>query len=158
MTSNPSSTIVIVDDDQDHVFLFKRLLDKCGFKERIVVFLGADEAIAFFARAAGAGGGVESPTITFVDVKMPGRTGIDVLRAIRSHKALDSMPVLMLSSSDDPGDLTRAARCGAQCFLTKYPSETELREAVEHARIYCTGQASEDRGLFHFRANLLISP
>jgi CheY-like chemotaxis protein len=73
------------------------------------------------------------PLICFLDIKMPGLNGFDVLGWIRTQPALDHMPVIMLSSSDEPMDLQEAVKRGAQCFLQKHPSPQELYAVIEEA-------------------------
>jgi CheY-like chemotaxis protein len=78
------------------------------------------------------------PLICFLDIKMVGLTGFDLLRWIRGQKALDALPVIMYSSSDHPADVELARELGAQGFIKKYPSvaamSTVLEEAIEFAR------------------------
>lgn len=147
--------IVVVDDQKDDIFLLTKRLDKAGVRSRVVPILHGRDAIAYFARAVTADGGVGFPLICFLDVKMPGTGGFDVLEWIRGTRALDSMPVVMLSSSDDSRDITRAARLGAQCYLVKHPSTECLRDAVKHAALFAGGLADADGGLFRFAGNLL---
>lgn len=68
-----------------------------------------------------------------LDVKMPGLTGLELLEWIREHPLFDSIPVVMWSSSDDPRDLERAAKLGAQCYIGKYPPFPVVREMLEQA-------------------------
>lgn len=64
---------------------------------------------------------------------MPGLNGLDVLGWIRAEPALERLPVVMLSSSDEAQDLRKATKRGAQCFLKKHPSLDELRVVIEEA-------------------------
>jgi DNA-binding NarL/FixJ family response regulator len=61
-------------------------------------------------------------------------TGFDVLRWIRTQRALDPMPVIMFSSSDDPRDVDGAKELGAQGYLKKYPSVTAMQTVLDEAR------------------------
>lgn len=155
MPLETSHVIVIVDDQKDDIFLFTKRLEKAGVKSRVVPILHGRDAVAFFERAATTGGGIGLPIICFLDVKMPGTGGFDVLEWIRKVPALDPMPVIMLSSSDDSRDVTRAARLGAQCYLVKHPTVTCVRETVKHAALYAGGLATADGALFRFPGNLL---
>jgi CheY-like chemotaxis protein len=147
--------IVHVDDDKDASMIFGRIVAHLGMRARFMPLLESDEAIAFFERAASASGGVEVPTICFLDIHMPVLNGFDVLRWIRQHASFDLMPVVMLTSSDERRDLDRACRLGAQCYLTKYPTPNVLGETIEHALAYRAGPTSSE--LFSFGSNLLVA-
>jgi CheY-like chemotaxis protein len=65
---------------------------------------------------------------------MAGMTGFDVLRWVRSQPALDPMPVIMFSSSDDPRDVDGAREFGAQGYLKKYPTVAAMQTVLDEAR------------------------
>ena len=61
--------------------------------------------------------GAEVPLVCVLDIKMVGLSGFDILRWMRSQHELDSLPVLMFSSSDHPADVQTARDLGAQGYL-----------------------------------------
>ena len=77
--------------------------------------------------------GAPLPLAVFIDVRMPGMSGFDVLRWIRCQHALDDMAVVMLSASDEPAHLGEASHFGAQCYLAKFPDAAQLAEIVQAA-------------------------
>jgi CheY-like chemotaxis protein len=94
------------------------------------------------------------PLLCFLDIRMPGMSGHDVLQWIRKHPQLDQISVVMLSSSEHPDDVKRAAEEGAQCYLAKYPQPAVLKRVVEEAERAATrGTAREWFGL---TSNLLL--
>jgi len=72
-----------------------------------------------------------SPDIVLLDVKMPGKNGIETLRSLRMHGI--SAPVLMLTMSSEDSDLSAALRAGAQGYLLKDMEPEELVPALEAA-------------------------
>ena len=72
-----------------------------------------------------------TPEIVLLDVKMPGKNGIETLRSLRMHGI--SAPVLMLTMSSEDSDLSAALRAGAQGYLLKDMEPEELVPALEAA-------------------------
>lgn len=97
--------------------------------------------------------GAPPPVACFVDVKMTGMSGFDVLRWIRCQGALDDVPVIMLSSSEAPHDLTEALYYGAQCYLAKFPAPEQLRDVVQQAETMAEATLTRP---FRVPCNLLI--
>ncbi len=95
--------------------------------------------------------------VVFLDIRMPGASGFEVLQWIRRNPALDAMPVIMLSSSEDRRDVTRAAQLGAQCYLAKHPTASCLRETIKHAALFAGGLNPGNIALFRIQGNLLRS-
>jgi len=72
-----------------------------------------------------------TPDIILLDVKMPGKNGIETLRSLRMHGV--AAPVLMLTMSSEDSDLSGALRAGAQGYLLKDMEPEELVPALEAA-------------------------
>lgn len=125
--------ILVADDDANDLFLIRRRLDKAGVKHPIVTFSGGEELVSFL-RASCVLGARENglrPGLLFVDVRMPGMGGFDVLRWVRRQKALKELPIVVLSSSDEPKDIARALELGATEYYTKLPSVEEMAKLVQ---------------------------
>jgi CheY-like chemotaxis protein len=142
----------MVDDDDVDRLLFERLVREAKIGNAAKVFPRAEiliDALIDVLR------GAAPPLACFVDVRMPGMNGFDVLRWIRCQHALDGMPVVMLSSSEETRDLGEAHHFGAQCYLAKFPSAAQLRDIVAEAERVAT--ASNDTA-FKVPCNLLLGP
>ena len=129
--------IVAVDDEPDDVFFLRRTLARTGIPHRFQPFSNGEAAMAALNAIAAADPRGEPPIICFLDIKMVGMSGFDLLRWIRAQRALDTLPVIMFSSSDYPADVDMARELGAQGYLKKYPSvsamETVLQQALDFA-------------------------
>ncbi len=73
----------------------------------------------------------ESPDLVLLDLRLPDRSGMDVLREIKG--STHSVPVIMMTASGTIDDAIAAARSGAHRFLTKPVSPDELQVALEEA-------------------------
>lgn len=73
------------------------------------------------------------PSLVLLDVQMPGRTGIEVLRAIKSNPALKATRVILLTSKAQESDVEAGLIAGADFYLTKPFSPLDLLTRVEEA-------------------------
>jgi CheY-like chemotaxis protein len=126
--------IVAVDDEADDIFFLRHILQKTALAHRFQPFGNGDASIIGLTSLTEAGSTLELPLVCFLDIKMAGMTGFDVLKWIRGQKALDGMPVVMFSSSDDPRDVDGARELGAQGYLKKYPSAAAMQTVLDEAR------------------------
>ena len=70
------------------------------------------------------------PDMIILDVMLPGRSGFDILRDLRAHDATKTIPVMMLTARGQEKDRELAIRLGANHFMTKPFSNTEVRDHV----------------------------
>lgn len=130
-TTTNARPLLIVDDDDDSHFFLKRHLQRCGVTHPVESVFGGEAAIAYFGRCVS--GEKQFPALVFLDVKMPGTNGIEVLKWARDHAVLAQLTLTMLSSSDDPRDVKAAMSLGAHTYMTKPPKDAELVELVKSA-------------------------
>lgn len=131
---NPVQPLIIgVDDEPDDIFFLKRTIEKTGVPHRFQPFSNGEAAIVALTAFGSGDPAVEPPIICFLDIKMVGMTGFDLLKWIRSQRALDALPVMMFSSSDHPADIQTARDLGAQGYLKKYPSVGAMRKVLDEA-------------------------
>ncbi len=72
------------------------------------------------------------PALVILDVMLPGRSGFDILQAMRAQPGLAQTPVIMLTAKGHQQDRARAERDGASLFMTKPFANAELVAAVRH--------------------------
>ena len=149
----PRSVILAADDDADDVDLLRMLFRRAGVQEAFNVYSRGEDVIAALTAVIERASHLALPLLCFLDVKMPTMTGHDVLRWIRGQRALDEMPVVMLSSSEHPADVEQAAEIGAQCYLAKYPQPSVLQHVIAEAQRFASGAPKLE--CFRLPANLL---
>lgn len=77
------------------------------------------------------------PTVILQDLVMPGVDGLDLVRQYRKHPALHAVPVIVLSTKEDPSTKSEAFQAGANDYLVKLPDKIELIARVRyHTRAY----------------------
>lgn len=73
----------------------------------------------------------ELPDFIFLDINMPGKSGLECLEEIRNHKGgLKQVHIIMLSTSSDPGNIQKAREMGAACYAVKPSSFEKLKSLL----------------------------
>jgi len=73
------------------------------------------------------------PDLVFLDIVMPGISGLDVLKFMRTDPRLIGIPVVIISSNSLPSDKQTCLDAGATDYLTKPVSYTDLKDSMEKA-------------------------
>lgn len=126
--SSPSS-VLIVDDSRDNTDIVRRFLELRGF--RAVVAHDAQSALAAFD--------AERPAVVLLDVRMPGRSGLDVCRDIRRHEHGARARVIMLTGLVDTATRTAVTEAGADDLIAK-PVDLNLLERCVRAQLELLAQ------------------
>jgi CheY-like chemotaxis protein len=124
--------ILIVDDYEDDAKLLQVLLTNCGIANPIRIALSAEEAMNYLA------GGppfadrsvYPLPEVVFVDLKLPGISGFDLLRWMKAHPELKHMFVVVLSATGDLTSVQAAYALGTNTFLIKPCRAADLENLV----------------------------
>lgn len=127
-----SPTILIVDDDLGHCELVKRNLRRADISNEIRVIHSGQEALDFvFGQGAYAENGGDELLI-LLDINMPGGlSGLDVLGALKAHPTAKLIPVLMLTTTDDPRDINRCYELGCSVYITKPVDPGSFIDAIK---------------------------
>jgi CheY-like chemotaxis protein len=119
--------ILLVDDNGEDVGFFKRAAVKAELGCRLMVAEDGQQAIERLSMGEGSGEPAEArPTHVLLDLKLPRRSGLEVLAWIRNHAALRAMPVIVLTSSEVQSDMHHARTLGIDAYLVKPLTTAEL--------------------------------
>ncbi len=119
--------ILIAEDDELDVQLLEHAFGKAGITNPLHFVPDGQAAIEFLtALKDPAAAETRPPCLLISDLKMPRRTGIDVLRWLRGEPILRCLPAIIFSSSAHPQDVERAYGLGANAFVVK-PSSVDQR-------------------------------
>ena len=133
MPSTLQPLIIAIDGEADDVFFLRHALQKVGMPHRFQPFSNGEAAMNALSGYANGDTG-DFPLVCFLDIKMVGMSGFDVLKWIRNQRGLDALPVIMYSSSDHPQDVDTARELGAQGYVKKYPSAPAMQTLLDEAR------------------------
>lgn len=128
--------VLYVENDENDVFLFNRSLKRIGFSDRFEAVVNGRQALAYLQ-----GGGAFAdrqrfplPTLLVLDLKMPEMGGIEVLRWVRAQPTFAELPVMMFSSSTQPGDVAEARKYGANAYAVKPGTPHQLEAMLRSVR------------------------
>lgn len=123
--------ILLVEDSEDDLFFFRRLCKKAGIACPLAIATDGQQAVQHLTDALAGRQGVVVPRLIFLDLKLPLRTGFEVLEWARAQPGLAETVIVILSSSAEVRDLDRAYKLGAQGYLVKYPEAAVLLDVVQ---------------------------
>lgn len=132
------STILLVEDNPDDVELFRYACDKAGIGNPLFVITDGDQAVDYIVghdRFADRHH-YPLPALILLDLKLPRRSGFEVLRFLRGKSLTRHTPVVVLTSSNQPDDIARAYAAGANSYLVKPLSRNGLLEMVQALNDY----------------------
>jgi CheY-like chemotaxis protein len=135
---DPLPTILLVEDDPNDVLLLQRACRKANLGNPVHVARDGEEAVAYLA---GTGPYADRtrypyPVIVLLDLKLPRKSGHEVLQWLRGQEGLRRTPVVVLTSSRESEDLDRAYDLGANSYLVKPVSADALCEMVQGLQLY----------------------
>jgi len=139
MTNLP---ILLVEDDPNDVFFFERAAKKAGINSTVHSVRDGQEAVsylngegAFADRAA-----YPFPVLMVLDLNLPQRHGLEVLRWLRQNKSCRTLLVVVLTSSRSEVDIHEAYELGANSYLVKPSDPADLTQIVELVKVYWLGR------------------
>jgi CheY-like chemotaxis protein len=118
MTSN---AILLVEDNEDDVFLMKHALHGAGVTNAVFVVETGQQAVDYLSGTGPYRDRAQypMPVMVFLDLKLPLMSGHEVLAWIRAQRQLESLAVVVLTSSNEPSDVRRSYSLGANSYLVK---------------------------------------
>ena len=133
-----TKTILLVEDNPDDVELTLRALRRSNIANQVVVARDGREALdyLFCEGEYESRDGCDCPTVVFLDLKLPKINGVEVLRRIRDHETTRLLPVVVLTSSLEEGDLIDSYGLGANSYIRKPVDFDQFLEAVHQLGLY----------------------
>jgi CheY-like chemotaxis protein len=146
-------SLLLVEDNEDDVFLFKVAFKKLGLGHSLRVARDGREAIELLRDYTTASPATSRLGLMLLDLKMPFVSGLEVLEWVRTVSALRALPVVVFSSSEQESDIASAYRLGATSFLVKPSQPDQLLEMMRAIDAYWFAQnrlpsASSDRNSY----------
>ena len=135
---NADEVILLVEDDPTDVFLMERTFTALGITRELRVAKDGVKAIEFLLRAEEDCrlNNKPLPCLIVLDLKLPLKSGLEVLSWMRSQKIIKRIPVIVFTSSLDRGDINGAYERGASGYFLKTGSLAKMRELVVIWRDY----------------------
>jgi len=134
-------TLMVVEDDTGEVLLIQRAFEKARVVSPVQIVNDGEEAVAYLS---GQGEYADRqrypiPSLLILDLKLPRRSGFEVLQWLRAQPGLKRLPVVVLTASSLISDINRAYDLGANSYLVKPVRLEELKSMVELVYLYWLG-------------------
>ena len=130
--------IVLAEDDDGHASLVQRNLERAGLANGLERLKDGQEALDF-VRGEGAYAGrnpSQQPVLLLLDIKMPRVDGVEVLRQIKADPRTALIPVIMLTTTDDPREIQRCYELGCSVYITKPVDYQGFVEAIKRLGLF----------------------
>jgi CheY-like chemotaxis protein len=114
-------TVLLVEDDLNDIFLVKRAFKLANLIHPLQIVTDGVEAVQYLI---GEGKYADRrthplPQLIVMDLKLPRKTGLEILEWLKKDGALKRIPVVIVSSSENPADINRAYELGANAYMIK---------------------------------------
>jgi CheY-like chemotaxis protein len=129
------TVILLAEDDDGHATLTRMALREVGVNNEIIRFRDGQETVDFlFGTGQGPARAADVHYLLLLDLRMPKVDGISVLRRIRQDEQLRRMPVVVLSTTDNPHEIRTCKSLHCSCYLVKAAGYEALGAALEQVK------------------------
>jgi CheY-like chemotaxis protein len=129
--------ILIAEDDDGHARLIEKNLTRGGLRNRIERFDNGQAVLDFlFRRSTDHQRALDTPYLLLLDIRMPQVDGIEVLRQVKQDPELRKVPVIMLTTTDDPREVERCHAIGCASYIVKPVDYDKFAEAIKSLGLY----------------------
>lgn len=122
-------TIVMVEDDDGHARLIERNLRRAGITNNLVHLRDGREAMNYFFPQGGIQA-VDIPILLLLDLNLPEVDGFTLLQKIKSTSETRSIPVIVLTTTDNPREVERCYELGCSVYITKPVDYDNFAESI----------------------------
>ncbi len=129
--------ILLVEDDKRDLELTLIALERSQLANDVVVLRDGAQALEYLQREGEHAGRVEgNPAVILLDLKLPKVTGLEVLQAVRASPALRSIPVVMLTSSQEESDVLQSYELGVNAYVVKPVAFEQFVSAIAELGVF----------------------
>jgi len=136
MTNN--RFVLLVEDNADDEALTLRAFKKSRIKNEITVVRDGEEAVDFLFASGkySKRNAADLPEVVLLDLKIPKLNGHQVLERIRANPATKTLPVIVLTSSNEEVDLMKSYENGANSYIVKPVDTNQFISCIEQLGLY----------------------
>lgn len=131
-----SIKIMLVEDDPGDRKLIKGALLKQKIGNEVIVAESGEDALDYLANSKAGNGEYPSPDLILLDLNMPGMGGKEFLRRIKDDDATDTIPVVILTTSDSEKDILESYKLHAAGYIKKPLSLQGFLDVMESLEDY----------------------
>ncbi|KIQ31935.1 chemotaxis protein CheY [Variovorax paradoxus] len=129
--------ILLVEDDKRDLELTLIALERSQLANDVIVLRDGAQALDYLRREGDHAARAEgNPAVILLDLKLPKVTGLEVLQAVRADPALRSIPVVMLTSSQEESDVLRSYELGVNAYVVKPVAFDQFVSAIAELGVF----------------------
>jgi len=130
------ATILIAEDDDGHATLIKKNLRRAGVKQEMLHFRDGQEVLDFLFKRSPEQMQDGRSYVLLCDIRMPKIDGIEVLRQLKADSHLRTIPVIMITTTDDPKDVDQCHVLGCSNYITKPVDYDKFVQSVQQLGVF----------------------
>ncbi len=129
--------ILIAEDDDGHALLIQKNLKRANISNEILHFKDGEEILNYvFNENGDIILDIKYSYLFLLDIRMPRLDGIEVLKKIKGNKILQKMPVIMITTTDDPREISLCHEYGCNNYITKPINYDKFSATIQHLGLF----------------------
>ena len=129
--------ILIAEDDEGHALLIQKNLKRAGILNQMFHFRDGQEILDYLYKNNGHLSLDQNYSYLFLlDIRMPKVDGVEVLKRIKADKSLHKMPVIMITTTDDPREVALCHEYGCNNYITKPIDYDKFSVAIQQLGLF----------------------
>ena len=134
---NNPVTIIMIEDDEGHARLIERNIRRSGVNNEIVPFRNGTAAVDYLFGQDGTGADRKGEALlVLLDLNLPDMTGIDILKQVKENKYRKSIPVVVLTTTDDSHEIKRCYELGCNVYISKPVNYESFANAIRQLGLF----------------------
>lgn len=130
MSSVPSHfNIIMIEDDLGHARLIRKNLERAGICNPILHFDNGKDAMNFFINDTDKA--YRDKSLVLLDLNLPEIDGYEILKRLKSSEDTKSMPIIVLTTTDNPREVDKCYELGCNVYITKPVEYDNFSEAIK---------------------------
>lgn len=124
-------TLVMIEDDDGHARLIEKNIRRAGVNNSVERFADGTSALDWLMRE-----GRKRELLVLLDLNLPDMSGVDILARLKADAALKTIPVVVLTTTDDKAEINRCYELGCSVYITKPVSYESFAEAIRRLGLF----------------------
>lgn len=121
--------ILMLEDDSDDRYITSNMFREMAYNVDLKFFVHSQDVLPFMKHCLAEG--LNLPSLVLLDLNIPSGSGLEVLKDIKAHPALQRIPVVMISGSNYPKDVEESYRLGANSYIVKPLNSAHTQQKID---------------------------
>ena len=137
MPADQPVTILLVEDDPGHARLIERNLRRAHITNEIVTLSDGQQAVDYLLKESAYAGATHTmPLLMLLDLNLPRLDGYQVLTRLKAYERTRHIPIIILTTTDEPQEIERCYALGCNVYVTKPVEYDEFAEAIRKLGLF----------------------